>query len=451
MSIFSRLRKSRQQAKEHNAKVAEQEKKEEVKTPYKHVPKHAATDAIASAPPSWREDDRQKIQEQNRRRSAMAASGHSMNMPGVPRVGSNLSYVSYPTDNNTTPTVRLPRAYSYTGVSPYTSNHSRNTVSSMPDVGSQFAAYAASTKGKEVARGSGYDTSRTSPTSSQGLSSPFSQLLEESESSSGSTSSQDDLEMRLNRPPVVRPPTGAEMAARRPRPGSRRTSDSAIGRIAMANSTLAAARDSRPPPSMRNFGSIAPIVHAPAPILRVTSHPQGDFLNPHHRQRSETSFPSSLNTSLNTSAATLISTSALPSIDGSPSLEQQELKEQKMVNSGKLSKEQRAAKKARLAEGGRIQSGTKKVVTEKPAEEPQPQPVVPQPVVEPASTRSPVSIPAPARESIPKAKQQSIVINVFPEADSIPELEPTKKSSRFSRSGNKKSRWTKSKAQPITV
>lgn len=174
MSIFSRLKKSRQQAKEHNAKLATQEKKEdEVKTPYKHVPKHAAADAIASAPPSWREDDRQKIQEQNRRRSAMAASSQSMNMmPGVPRVGSSLSHVSYPTDQNVTPMVRLPRAYSYTGISPYTSNHSRNT--SMPDVGSQFAAYAASTKGKEAVRGSGYDTSRTSPTSSQGLSSPSS-------------------------------------------------------------------------------------------------------------------------------------------------------------------------------------------------------------------------------------------------------------------------------------
>ncbi|KAK1252433.1 hypothetical protein MKX08_003620 [Trichoderma sp. CBMAI-0020] len=446
MSIFSRLKKSRQQAKEHNAKLAQQEKKEEeTKTPYRHVPKHAAADAIASAPPSWREDDRQKIQEQNRRRSAMAASSsHSMNMPGMPRVGSGLSHVSYPADHDATPMVRLPRAYSYTGVSPYTSTHSRTTASSMPDVGSQFAAHAASTKGKEAVRGSGYNTSRTSPASSQ----------EESESSSGSTSSQDDLEMRLNRPPVVRPPTGTEMAPRRPRVGSRRTSDSAIGRIAMANSTKAAARDSRPPPSMRNFGSIAPIVHAPAPVLRITSHQQGDFLNPQHRQRSETSFPGSLNTSLNTSAATLIPTSALPSIDGSPSPEQQELKELKVhvVNSGKLSKEQKTVKVVQL-------TGTKKLVTEKPAEEPAEEPakeVQPQPVLDLASTLSPVSTLAPTSTpvSAPKAKQQSIVINVFPEADSIPEPEPTKKSSRFSKSGTKipkKSRWARSKAQPITV
>jgi hypothetical protein len=171
------MRKSRQEAKEHNAKRAEQEKKEEgEKIPYRHVPKHAATDAIASAPPSWREDDRQKIQAQNRRRSAMAASGHHMNMPGVPRVGSSLSHVSYPADRNATPMVRLPRAYSYTGVSPYSASYSRDAVHSMPDVGSQFTAYAASTKGKEAVRGSGYDTSRTSPTSSKGLSSSSSSV-----------------------------------------------------------------------------------------------------------------------------------------------------------------------------------------------------------------------------------------------------------------------------------
>ena len=75
MSIFSGIRKSRRQAKEHNAKLAEQKKLEEEKVPYKHVPTHAATDAFASAPPSWREADRTRIVEQNRRRSAMAASG----------------------------------------------------------------------------------------------------------------------------------------------------------------------------------------------------------------------------------------------------------------------------------------------------------------------------------------------------------------------------------------
>lgn len=166
MSIFSHLRKSRQQAKEHNAKLAEQKKKEQEKIPYRHVPTHAATDAFASAPPSWREDDRPRIVEQNRRRSAMAASGHHMNMPGpgIPRVGSRLSRVSYPGED-VAPMVRLPRAYSYNGVSPYP-DRSREVVYSVPDISYSQPALL---KGKDVARGAGYEPQRISPTSSKGL------------------------------------------------------------------------------------------------------------------------------------------------------------------------------------------------------------------------------------------------------------------------------------------
>jgi hypothetical protein len=98
MSIFSSIRKSRQSAKEHSAKIAEQQKKESEAVPYKHVPTHAALDAIASAPPSWREQDRDRIVEQNRRRSALPTQVHHASMPSIPRVGSSLSHVSYPAD-----------------------------------------------------------------------------------------------------------------------------------------------------------------------------------------------------------------------------------------------------------------------------------------------------------------------------------------------------------------
>ncbi|KAK1255824.1 hypothetical protein MKX07_008083 [Trichoderma sp. CBMAI-0711] len=418
MSIFSRMKKSRQQAKEHNAKLAEQEKQEKTeKTPYRHVPTHAATDAIASAPPSWREADRQKIQEQNRRRSAMAASGHHMNMPGAPRVGSSLSHVSYPTDKSATP-MRMPRAYSYTGVSPYSASYSRDLAHSMPDVGSQFTAYAASTKGKEAIRVSvsGYSTPRTSPTSSQ----------EESESSSGSTSSQDDLEMRLARPPVVRAPppplAAAGKAGRRPRAGHRRPSDSSIERIAMANSAKGAARDSRPPTSMRGFASIAPIVNAPAPVVRTYTHPQLEL--PGSLETSEYSLSSSINASLNTSATTLTSASAPLSTDSSPSPERNKIH----------SKERKAAKVTRFTELERIESGAEAVAAAPPKTD-----------LEQAVAPIPAAAPV---------VRQSIVINVFPEEDSIPEPETVKKSKRFSKSGgklSKKSRWASSKAPAVTV
>lgn len=167
MSIFSHLRRSRQQAKEHTAKVAEQRRKEEDKIPYKHIPTHAAADAIASAPPSWREEaDRPKIIEQNRRRSAMAAAGFSMSMsmssnPGIPRIGSSLSHVSYP-NGDATPIVRVPRTQSYTSIYQYSGQ--RDIIYSMPD-----ASFSQPTwKGKEALRASVHDLPMTAAGSTKG-------------------------------------------------------------------------------------------------------------------------------------------------------------------------------------------------------------------------------------------------------------------------------------------
>ncbi|OAA60766.1 hypothetical protein ISF_05805 [Cordyceps fumosorosea ARSEF 2679] len=199
MSIFSHLRKSRQQAKEHNAKLAEQKKKDSQRTPYRHVPTHAASDAISSAPPAWREvNDRPRIVEQNRRRSAMAAAGYSMNMPStttipaMPRVTSSLSYVSYPS-GEASPHVGMPRAYSSSSVHhPYGAN--REVVYSMPDA---TLSQPSSWKGKEVTRNSfsGYDISGGS-----------SSLVSKGEVGSAlmfsraSNSSHDELEMALVSP-----------------------------------------------------------------------------------------------------------------------------------------------------------------------------------------------------------------------------------------------------------
>jgi hypothetical protein len=53
--------------------------------PYKHVPTHAAVDALSGAPSSWKHEDRPKIKEHHKRRSQMVIS----------RTGSSLSTVSY--------------------------------------------------------------------------------------------------------------------------------------------------------------------------------------------------------------------------------------------------------------------------------------------------------------------------------------------------------------------
>lgn len=251
--------------------------------------------------------------------------------------------------------------------------------------------------------------------------------------------------MRLARPPVVRAPpplTAADKAGRRPRAGHRRPSDSSIERIAMANSAKGVARDSRPPTSMRNFASIAPIVNAPAPAVRTYAPPQLDL--PGSLEMSEHSLSSSINTSLNTSATTLTSTYAPPSTDRNPSPE----------HNGKHSKERKTAKVTRFTELERIESGgAEALAAAAPPQTDLEQAVAPAPAPAPTSAALSSTASAPSPVAAPAVKQ-SIVINVFPEEDSIPEPEPAKKSKRFSKSGGKlakKSRWASSKAPAVAV
>jgi hypothetical protein len=84
MSVFSKIILSKRAAKQHKEKEKEKDA-EPVKVPYKHIPTHAAYDALNGAPPSWKHDDRIKIKEQHKRRSEMALS----------RTGSSLSTMSY--------------------------------------------------------------------------------------------------------------------------------------------------------------------------------------------------------------------------------------------------------------------------------------------------------------------------------------------------------------------
>ncbi|KAK5998712.1 hypothetical protein PT974_01094 [Cladobotryum mycophilum] len=413
MSIFSRISRSRQQAKEHNAKVAAQQKKEDVKTPYKHVPTHAASDAIASAPPSWRDSDRSRIQEENRRRSAMAASGHHMNMPGIPRVGSNLSHVSFPTDVNVNTTVRVPRAYSYTGMSPYSShNGSRDVVYSLPDV--TTAHYATSSKGKEVSRQS-YEAPRISPTYQKA----------ESGSSSGSSSSQDDLEIRPARGPALRP--APVEPAHRLHP-SRRISDSSIDRIAMANNARVS-RDSRPPMSMRGFTSISTVANAPVPMRSPS--PGAYAPSPMMSSRQE---PGQIPTSNSYPVAEVTpATQDERTLDwlSQPGQSQERVATEPVpvvssVNSSQT-KERKRPKSTRFTELEPIDSYVETHTRND-------------------SYTAKSSAPAPVANN-------RYVVNVFPEEESIPEPESKSKSKRFSRSSGKlkKSRWASSKATAVAV
>ncbi|EAQ88137.1 hypothetical protein CHGG_04756 [Chaetomium globosum CBS 148.51] len=232
MSMFSMIKRGRQAAKEHRAEQAKKEKEEAQKPPYKHVPKHAAIDAMSGGPGGWRENDRAKIVEQNRRRSAMTASGVGMSgmitpvHAGMPRVHSSLSHVSYPSAY-ASPVVQLPRGYSYSSMPAGWTPHGREMTYSLIDAGS------ISPKGKEVERI--VDSSRTSRSSSKmstgrtplppaGTLGVRDAAPSPVESSGGSTSSQDDLEMKpVDRHSVPIPPP-TSVVANIPKP-SRPTSD----------------------------------------------------------------------------------------------------------------------------------------------------------------------------------------------------------------------------------
>ncbi|KAH8889831.1 hypothetical protein GQ53DRAFT_197919 [Thozetella sp. PMI_491] len=244
MSVFSIIKKGHRAAKDHKAEQAEKERKAQATAPYKHVPKHAAIDALSGGPASYREADRARIVEQNRRRSAMTASGMGMSgmmtpvHSGMPRTNSSLSYVSYPSAY-ASPVVQMPRAYSYQSMNPGWSHQGGEMSYSPMDHPNIMTS-----KGKEVERVL-TDSGRGSRSSSKGSSHRIPVEAPSSSkdggvspvgSSSGSTSSQDDLEMKpampasgTTPPRATRPTSEVPDYFHRLHPSShaRRTSDPA--------------------------------------------------------------------------------------------------------------------------------------------------------------------------------------------------------------------------------
>ncbi|TVY13774.1 hypothetical protein LARI1_G008535 [Lachnellula arida] len=127
MSVFSKISLSRKAAKDHKAKVAEKE--QDVKAPYKHVPTHAAVDALNGAPSTFKIDDRSKIQEQHHKRRSQMASRTTSAL--------SIATISYPTHEPVQKRYRSSRGHSYhdpsvgpsAGPSPLASNmHSEDVT-----------------------------------------------------------------------------------------------------------------------------------------------------------------------------------------------------------------------------------------------------------------------------------------------------------------------------------
>jgi hypothetical protein len=156
MSIFSKVRNAKKAAEDHKRQSLQVEQAKPA--PYKHVPTHAAQDALTSAPTSWSvEESRAKIHAAHKRRSTISrtnseatmatmASGQNFSMPfnQVP-ISRTLSEASLPS------MMAKPRpygssrsVYSFSGVPPVPSVPVRFSNSQLSYYGNGTASVASS-------------------------------------------------------------------------------------------------------------------------------------------------------------------------------------------------------------------------------------------------------------------------------------------------------------------
>ncbi|KAF2836743.1 hypothetical protein M501DRAFT_228786 [Patellaria atrata CBS 101060] len=97
MSIFSKIKGAKKAADEHK-KTEPSDKPKPV--PYKHIPTHAAQDALATAPASWNNaENKARIMAMNKRRSTMSRANSEISIAprpthGLARNNSDLSITS---------------------------------------------------------------------------------------------------------------------------------------------------------------------------------------------------------------------------------------------------------------------------------------------------------------------------------------------------------------------
>lgn len=182
MPLLSVIRRGREQAKERKEKDEAKTKGDTPKVPYRHVPTHAAIDAMSGAPNTIKEYDRAKILEQHRRRSFINASG--VGKKNMPRLGSSLSVVSYPSPQ-ATPAIARARSSRSMPIHPRVRAGASAT----------YGSYSRNMKGKER-------EARSLPDGGH----PHIDTEE------NSSVSDDDLEMKnLTRPSINRPHPSAEV------------------------------------------------------------------------------------------------------------------------------------------------------------------------------------------------------------------------------------------------
>ncbi|KAI4286483.1 MAG: hypothetical protein L6R35_004264 [Caloplaca aegaea] len=149
MSIFSKIKGAKKAAEKHKqAKASEiPVEKKDAPVPYRHIPTHAAADALTGTPSSWREEDRAAIQHHHKRRSMMTRNSSMISgtlHPSSSYTGSEFSNGVGPAASSSRPSpTRLETRKSYqgtghyqpsplgsNGVSPTGSEHSNSSSSS---------------------------------------------------------------------------------------------------------------------------------------------------------------------------------------------------------------------------------------------------------------------------------------------------------------------------------
>jgi len=123
MSIFSKLKNAKKAADQHK-QVTKATEETNVVTPYKHVPTHAAIDALSGAPSSWQHSDRASIRYQNnKRRSLMGMARNSSDLSNATSINTvlnrNSSYNSAETFLSREPQPRLEIRKSQLGLQAY--------------------------------------------------------------------------------------------------------------------------------------------------------------------------------------------------------------------------------------------------------------------------------------------------------------------------------------------
>ena len=116
MSIFSKIKGAKKAAKDHKqAQQAPAPETVDKPVPYKHIPTHAAIDAMAGAPASYRDADRAEIKATNEKRRSMVAQSSSGKTSPLNRNSSYASSSNYSYSRPMPSRVEARRSYGATG------------------------------------------------------------------------------------------------------------------------------------------------------------------------------------------------------------------------------------------------------------------------------------------------------------------------------------------------